>query len=342
MSGWRIRLQMDGIDLEASYGGNPTIFSICLHYGGEFTKFLGRKYIKGQPKFVDLIDNDLFSVHDIDDMMEELGCVEEGKVMYYQFKRPLGDLDFRFFALGNDQDVNNLRIESPIEVESVKEPNMEPPIMEPFSEALGGSSDVEGSGDSSDSDDSDFIVAEDNLLDDPEVDMHDYYLNIDDNLKWVVNAPIKIENVVMSDEEMEVINTDVLQSDSSSDEGQMSKRRNKIRVAERAQINDATQVSDPFYILQTFSRSKEPKDIIYLHAIEIRRELDIVKNDKNKVRVVCKGTIPDMGILETSGKGGPSKTSGKGRPSQRNINGGPSQMGEKGGPSKKEKCSESR
>ena len=55
--------------------------------------------------------------------------------------------------------------------------------METFSEALCGSSDSEGSVDSSDSDNSDFIVDEDNLLDDPEVDMHDFYLNIDDNLE---------------------------------------------------------------------------------------------------------------------------------------------------------------
>nr|KAJ0190757.1 hypothetical protein LSAT_V11C800394080 [Lactuca sativa] len=206
------------------------------------------------------------------------------------------------------------RIESPIEVESVKKPNMEPPIMEPYSEALGGSSDSEGSGDSSDSD---FIVDEDNLLDDPEVDMHDFYLNIDDNLEWVGDAHITTENVAMSDEEMEMINTDVLQFKSSSDEGQISKRRNKIPAAERVQINDAAQVSDPFYILQTFSSSQEAKDRIYLHAIETRRELDIVKNDKNRVRVVCKGTILDMGILETSRKGGPSKTSGKGGPNKK-------------------------
>nr|KAJ0215940.1 hypothetical protein LSAT_V11C300136200 [Lactuca sativa] len=142
--------------------------------------------------------------------------------------------------------------------------------METFSEALGGSSDSEGSGDSTDSEDSDFIVDEDNLFDDPEVDMRDFCLNIDDNLEWVGDAPITTENVAMSDEEMEVINTDVLQYDSSSNEAQM----------------------------------------------KTRRELDIVKNDKNRVRVVCKGTIPDMGILETSGKGGPG---------QRNINGGHSQ-----------------
>nr|KAJ0218272.1 hypothetical protein LSAT_V11C300133960 [Lactuca sativa] len=150
-------------------------------------------------------------------------------------------------------------MESPIKVESVREPNMEPPIMETFSEALGGSSDSEGSGDSTDSEDSDFIVDEDNLLDDPEVDMHDFYLNIDDNLEWVGDAPITIENVVMSDEEMEVINIDVLQSESSSDEGQMSTRRNKIQAAERAQINDAAQVSDPFIYFKDSQVLKKQK-----------------------------------------------------------------------------------
>ncbi|CAI9300178.1 unnamed protein product [Lactuca saligna] len=107
MSEWRIRPQMNEIDLEAS--GNPTVFSIRLHYGKEFTKFPGIKYMKGQHNFVDLIDSDLFSVCNIDDMMEELGYVEEGKLMYYHFKQPSGDLDFGLFALGSDQDVNHLR-----------------------------------------------------------------------------------------------------------------------------------------------------------------------------------------------------------------------------------------
>ena len=58
---------------------------------------------------MDLIDNDLFYVYDIDDMIEDLDCGEEGKIMYYHFKRPLGDLDFGLFTLGSDQDVNHLR-----------------------------------------------------------------------------------------------------------------------------------------------------------------------------------------------------------------------------------------
>ncbi|CAI9282549.1 unnamed protein product [Lactuca saligna] len=120
--------------------GNPTIFSICLHYGGEFTKFPRRKYIKGQHKFVDLIDNDLFSVHDIDDMMGDLGCIEEGKVMYYCFKQLLGDLDFVLFALHSDQDANHLRIQEIVEppsysrslcLEWIDTTTPEPPVLQP-------------------------------------------------------------------------------------------------------------------------------------------------------------------------------------------------------------------
>ncbi|CAI9290555.1 unnamed protein product [Lactuca saligna] len=207
-------------------------------------------------------------------MMEELGCVEEGKVMYYHFKRPLGDLDFGLFALDSDQDFNHLRSyvashkltevytkfwrtnlhtyamspnPSKLRIEEIVEPpycsrrlclewidttTVEPPVLGPSMQTPTMEPNMESPshidiahvnlvivrvGESSDSDDSDFIVDEDNLLDDSEVDMHDFYLNIDDNLEWIGDAPITTENVVMSDGEMEVINTDVLQSESSSD-----------------------------------------------------------------------------------------------------------------------------
>ena len=83
-------------------GGHPTIFSIWLYHGGEFTKFPGRKYIKGKQTYIDLLDMDTFSVHDIDEMMEQLGYVDEGIPLYYHFKRPFSDLDFGLFALGSD------------------------------------------------------------------------------------------------------------------------------------------------------------------------------------------------------------------------------------------------
>ena len=49
------------------------------------------------------------SVHDIDEMMDIICCVEEGKLLYYHFKRPLLDLDTGLFALACDSDINHLR-----------------------------------------------------------------------------------------------------------------------------------------------------------------------------------------------------------------------------------------
>nr|KAJ0207738.1 hypothetical protein LSAT_V11C500287200 [Lactuca sativa] len=40
--------------------------------------------------------------------MEILGCVEEGKLFYYHFKRPFSDFDFGLFALASDSDINHL------------------------------------------------------------------------------------------------------------------------------------------------------------------------------------------------------------------------------------------
>lgn len=60
-------------------------------------------------KYIDGIDSDLFSVHDMDEIMELLDCVEPGKSIYYHFKRPTWDLDFGLYALGCDEDINHFR-----------------------------------------------------------------------------------------------------------------------------------------------------------------------------------------------------------------------------------------
>ncbi|CAI9265156.1 unnamed protein product [Lactuca saligna] len=87
--------------------------------------------------------------------------------------------------------VNETTMEPPIlvDVALVNEPNMEPHnkpilepitehVMEPFNQPLGGSSDSEDSEDASDIDYNDFFINKDNLLDDPGVDMQDFYTTL--------------------------------------------------------------------------------------------------------------------------------------------------------------------
>nr|KAJ0214740.1 hypothetical protein LSAT_V11C400189350 [Lactuca sativa] len=77
MGPWRIRATMEEID-------------IALRY-----EFSGRRYIKGKQNYVDLVDIDTFSIHDIDRMMEEFGHIDsDDTLLYYHFPRQFGDLDF--------------------------------------------------------------------------------------------------------------------------------------------------------------------------------------------------------------------------------------------------------
>nr|KAJ0213269.1 hypothetical protein LSAT_V11C400184090 [Lactuca sativa] len=399
--------------LDVVTGGHPTIFSISLYHGGEFTKFPRRKYIKGKQTYVDLLDMDTFSVHDIDEMMEQLGYVDEGIPLYYHFKRPFSDLDFGLFALGSDQDVRHLGTfiskhklievyiehgktqlhtytmspnQSKIQIKEIIEPqtcshrlfldwydigdaskeanvvdltgndNMELTVIDngdnnkeenqcagfeiadkiehtnevefedgnkdgedPWAEFESGdkfediNEDEFGSRDkfgdnsgyeSSESDDIDFYADNDNILDDVEVDMNDFNDNIDMDAEWVGG---KNGNVVEEENEVgelnEVLNNEVLMSGSSLEVGPVAQRKKTIKAIQRAHENDEANVAEPFYILQTFNTAQEFKERVKLHAIETRRELDFEKNNKNRVRVVCRGTNPKLGNLDNSGDG---------------------------------------
>ncbi|GJV46112.1 hypothetical protein Tco_1430648 [Tanacetum coccineum] len=86
------------------YKLESTLFSIKLHYGGVFTKSPNRKYINGNITFVDMIDSEQFSVHEIDSMLEDLG--QDGhRVMFYHFLKPGCDLDNGLEPIACDRDV---------------------------------------------------------------------------------------------------------------------------------------------------------------------------------------------------------------------------------------------
>nr|KAJ0209959.1 hypothetical protein LSAT_V11C400177530 [Lactuca sativa] len=367
--------------------GHPTIFSIRLFYGGEFMKFPGRRYIKGKERYIDLLDIDEFCVHDIDEMMETLGCVEEGKLLYYHFKRPFSDLDFGLFALASDSDIKHLgtyvgqhklievyvehgktklltytmsstpskvRIEEIVDQPSCSrrlflewketetrdcigssKPNVVPTketksaqidaqcetqgICDEFDEFLneetGGitheSDNKDDADDSGDSDDSEFLVDLDNLLDEPEIDMNEFLFNIDEEIEWVGDlggSNVK-ETETREIDDIEVVNNEVFLYESSSDEDGSNKRRKSIKAIRRAMENSEARVSDPFYVYQKFTSSEELKNAIRQHAVETRRELDFIKNDKNRVRAICKGTIPDLGQLDPCGPSQSNKES---------------------------------
>nr|KAJ0221265.1 hypothetical protein LSAT_V11C200084130 [Lactuca sativa] len=86
--------------------GHPTLFTIKLYHGGEFTKYPDVRYIDGTVNYVDMVDIDEFSVHELDAIMKGFRYGVP-PVIYYHFLVPGGDFHFGLRPLGNDQDVAN-------------------------------------------------------------------------------------------------------------------------------------------------------------------------------------------------------------------------------------------
>ncbi|KAJ9552497.1 hypothetical protein OSB04_016542 [Centaurea solstitialis] len=93
--------QMNGV----SERRNRTLLDMIYH-GRFFTKKPGREYVQGRMNYVDLVDTDEFSVHELEAMVETLGyqtCIPT----FYHFNVPGLSLDCGLQALGNDDDVRS-------------------------------------------------------------------------------------------------------------------------------------------------------------------------------------------------------------------------------------------
>nr|KAJ0211116.1 hypothetical protein LSAT_V11C400180490 [Lactuca sativa] len=104
---WNVSLYEKPFNARVVNDGHPTLFTIKLHHGGEFTKFLDVNYIDGTVTYIDMVDIEEFSVHEMDAIMKGLGY-SDPPVICYHFRFPKGDMHFGLRALGNNDDVRNL------------------------------------------------------------------------------------------------------------------------------------------------------------------------------------------------------------------------------------------
>ncbi|KAJ9541248.1 hypothetical protein OSB04_027754 [Centaurea solstitialis] len=86
------------------YDAYEELVALKIHHGGRFTKFPDRRYERGKVHIVDLVDTEKFSVHELEEMMKELGY-KSPRPTYYHFVVPGKDLDYGLHALGSDMDV---------------------------------------------------------------------------------------------------------------------------------------------------------------------------------------------------------------------------------------------
>ncbi|CAI9289984.1 unnamed protein product [Lactuca saligna] len=91
-------------DLIKAYVELSSFCTFRIHHGGMFTKYPGRRYVGGSIDYIDYVDMDVFSVHELDDMMKEIGYIN-GEPIYYHFLIPEIEIDYGLLPLGNDSDV---------------------------------------------------------------------------------------------------------------------------------------------------------------------------------------------------------------------------------------------
>ncbi|XP_071709313.1 uncharacterized protein [Rutidosis leptorrhynchoides] len=99
------------------------------------------------------------------------------------------------------------------------------------------------------------------------------------------------------DIELDVLNNDVFDSyETESDEEGLRKR--KIKNIEEHAKADAQIGKTFFYLGQKFESAVEVRESVKCHAIETRRKLVFVKNDKTRIRVRCEGVVskPNVGV----------------------------------------------
>nr|GEU54522.1 retrotransposon protein, putative, Ty1-copia subclass [Tanacetum cinerariifolium] len=71
------------------------------------SKLPGRRYVDGKVTHIDLVDMDEFSMYVFDKMVKSLHC-DAKVVMFYHLKIPSSDLDRGILPLSSDEDVENL------------------------------------------------------------------------------------------------------------------------------------------------------------------------------------------------------------------------------------------
>ncbi|KAL4573848.1 hypothetical protein LXL04_020668 [Taraxacum kok-saghyz] len=131
---WELRKWLKHPDLDKTYGratkATNNYFTLKLHYGGVFTKVPGRKYINGNVAYFDFVDIDLFSVHDINEMVRDIGYLTETP-LFFQYCKPNICLDYGLMPLGNDQDVLTMTAYIPRHREISDEPTQMPVVVSP-------------------------------------------------------------------------------------------------------------------------------------------------------------------------------------------------------------------
>ena len=136
------------------------------------------------------------------------------------------------------------------------------------------------------------IVDEEHMVDEVEVPMKGFRFEVEDEFIDSGNPKLNL-----TDNDLEVIDFDSIESDIEDDEE--SARMKGIRKLKKLAGNSTSTTG--FFVGKEFPNRDVAKEMIRAHAVETRRCIQIVKNDKIRVRAQCFGVVPEP-IKMTKGK----------------------------------------
>nr|GEW71483.1 hypothetical protein [Tanacetum cinerariifolium] len=146
----------------------------------------------------------------------------------------------------------------------------------------------------SDSEDLDYDPKHDDVFDDDEHIVEEVHVNMN-NFRFTADPKhdTSIGGVDVQDDDLDVIDYGSFGSD--LDDGINSERRMQLRKLRRIgkQKNKGPN-KYYFYLRQQFASKEIVKGKVKKHSVETRRQLILVKNDNERVRVRCERTIPSL------------------------------------------------
>ncbi|GKA09261.1 hypothetical protein Tco_0688592 [Tanacetum coccineum] len=318
---WRVRKKGQEANPYEDYREFPSVFCLKINHGGTFTPPPMTRYKGGKVNWVDDIDSDTFSIVEVTSMLQELGY--ENPCMAYYYKKPNSELENGLVELVIDKDVYEMVMYvdkfNVIELYTDHTDKKQHVLtQEPLATII----DVTQP-DSSSSNEAEVDVSEDEWLreslkklpikskkgqqssrkevgqssrngsEDVDVDMAEFKRHTDPGVEWLGCK----ENVLEENEvfELEEVDHEEFDSGSDSDEGVRRKALRKVARMNKAIQGKGERVyKEDFFLGEQFATSKLVKDKVTRVSVEQRRQLSLKKNDKLRVRVVCKGQVPDF------------------------------------------------
>ncbi|CAI9276085.1 unnamed protein product [Lactuca saligna] len=266
-------------DLGKRYEGYDNYFTLKIHYSGVFTKAPGRKYVDGVVAYVDDVDTDLFSVHELDDMEPSCQADDGANTTTVDDYEPFIE-DYSLYADYDTEFNVETSFEKQPEVDYLE--GMSDDSGEAFYSESGHAS--KDSGD--DSDDNECNVDESNIQFDVDVDMSEFHnvVNVDEH--GILNNHSKDEGIDMVDVEVIVADDYQFARFHEDDRKRLLKELSKLSTCSHGEVH-----VKPFQIGHVFKTKLDVKNYMNSHAVATRRSLYLAKNDKIQIRVKCKGVV---------------------------------------------------